>query len=67
MSIIVNTSFDVRGEPIVCNVKDTFKCFTGTNLDMLACGDFISHKEKQDSTLMSDYKKNCTRLDQRNY
>lgn len=55
--IIVNTSFNVRGEPIVCNVQDAFKCFMGTNLDMLVCGDFILYKEKQDSTLMSDYKK----------
>jgi len=55
--IIVNTSFNVRGEPIVCNVQDAFKCFMGTDLDMLVCGDFILYKEKQDSTLMSDYKK----------
>ena len=55
--IIVNTSFNVRGEPIVCNVQDAFKCFMGTDLDMLVCGDFILYKEKQDSTLMSEYKK----------
>jgi len=45
--ILVNTSFNVRGEPIVCNVKDAFKCFMKTNLDILVCEDFILHKEKQ--------------------
>ena len=55
--VLVNTSFNVRGEPIVCNVQDAFKCFMGTDLDLLVCGDFILYKENQDSTLMSEYKK----------
>ena len=54
--ILVNTSFNVRGEPIVCNVKDAFECFMGTNLDMLVCGDFILYKENQDPSLKKDYK-----------
>ena len=54
--IIVNTSFNVRGEPIVCNVQDAFKCFMGTNLDILVCGDFILYKEKQNNTSSKDYK-----------
>ena len=54
--VIVNTSFNVRGEPIVCNVKDAFECFMGTNLDLLVCGDFILYKDKQDESLRGDYK-----------
>ena len=45
--VIVNTSFNVRGEPIVCSIQDAFKCFMGTNLDILVCGDIILHKENQ--------------------
>ena len=45
--VIVNTSFNVRGEPIVCTVEDAFRCFMGTNLDMLVCENFILYKEKQ--------------------
>tara|TARA_B100000686_G_C16237204_1_gene687816 strand:- start:154 stop:669 length:516 start_codon:yes stop_codon:yes gene_type:complete len=54
--VIVNTSFNVRGEPIVCTISDAYKCFMGTNLDMLVCGDFILYKEKQDKKLIQDYK-----------
>ena len=58
--IIVNTSFNVRGEPIVCSIKDAYKCFMGTDLDMLVCGDFILYKDKQNNTLMKDYKNKFT-------
>ena len=54
--ILVNTSFNVRGEPIVCTVEDAFKCFMGTNLDILVCENFILYKEKQDSNLIASYK-----------
>jgi carbamoyltransferase len=54
--VIVNTSFNVRGEPIVCTVEDAFRCFMGTNLDMLVCENFILYKEKQNSKLEEDYK-----------
>ena len=54
--VIVNTSFNVRGEPIVCTVEDAFKCFMGTNLDMLVCENFILYKEKQNPKLEQDYK-----------
>jgi len=54
--ILVNTSFNVRGEPIVCNVSDAYRCFMGTDLDMLVCGNFILHKNKQDQKLKQDYK-----------
>ena len=54
--ILVNTSFNVRGEPIVCSVEDAFNCFMGTNLDILVCEDFILYKEKQSPDLLKDYK-----------
>ena len=54
--VIVNTSFNVRGEPIVCSIEDAYKCFMGTDLDILTCGNFILYKEKQNSKLKKDYK-----------
>jgi len=54
--VLVNTSFNVRGEPIVCSVEDAYRCFMGTNLDMLICGDFILYKDKQNKQLLTDYK-----------
>ena len=55
--VIVNTSFNIRGEPIVCNIKDAFQCFMGTDLDMLVCENIILRKETQNSELLADYKK----------
>ena len=46
--VIVNTSFNVRGEPIVCTPDDAFRCFMGTDLDCLAIGNCLLHKEDQD-------------------
>ena len=54
--ILVNTSFNVRGEPIVCTVEDAFRCFMGTDLDILVCENFILQKQEQDKTLLNDYK-----------
>ena len=54
--VLVNTSFNVRGEPIVCSVKDAFNCFMGTNLDILIIEDFILYKEEQDKSLIKNYK-----------
>ncbi len=54
--ILVNTSFNVRGEPIVCSVEDSFRCFMGTNLDILVCENFILFKKEQDKKLLKDYK-----------
>jgi carbamoyltransferase len=54
--VLVNTSFNVRGEPIVCSVKDAFNCFMGTNLDILVIEDFIMFKNQQDQSLLNDYK-----------
>lgn len=60
--VIVNTSFNVRGEPIVCTPEDAFRCFMGTNLDVLVVGNTILKKEDQDMTLAQDYK-NAFELD----
>ena len=54
--ILVNTSFNIRGEPIVCSVEDAFKCFMGTELDILVCENFILRKNEQDKTLLKNYK-----------
>ena len=54
--VLVNTSFNVRGEPIVCTIDDSYKCFMGTDLDLLVCGNFILYKEKQKSENKKDYK-----------
>ncbi len=55
--IIVNTSFNVRGEPIVCSPTDAFNCFMGTELDYLVIGNCILDKNKQNSNLKKDYAK----------
>ena len=54
--ILVNTSFNIRGEPIVCTIKDAFNCFMGTDLDILVCENYILYKEKQDKKLIKNYK-----------
>jgi len=55
-SVVVNTSFNVRGEPIVCTPEDAFKCFMGTELDVIVVGNCILRKETQDKSLIEDYK-----------
>ena len=54
--VLVNTSFNVRGEPIVCTATDAFNCFMGTDLDVLVCNNFILYKENQKKDLLKDYK-----------
>ena len=54
--VVVNTSFNVRGEPIVCSPTDAFKCFMGTELDILAIGNLLLLKEEQDKSLAENYK-----------
>lgn len=53
--ILVNTSFNVRGEPLVCSPSDSFNCFMGTDMDILAIGNFILYKDEQDISLRTDY------------
>ncbi len=52
---LVNTSFNVRGEPIVCNPEDAFKCFMGTDLDSLVIGNYFLKKEDQNEQLRISY------------
>jgi carbamoyltransferase len=54
--ILVNTSFNVRSEPIVCTPEDAFRCFMGTDIDMLVCGNAVLLKENQDPALRVDYR-----------
>ncbi|MEO9827675.1 MAG: carbamoyltransferase [Paracoccaceae bacterium] len=54
--IVVNTSFNVRGEPIVCTPQDAFRCFMGTDIEWLAIGDCVLRKEDQDSVLSRKHK-----------
>jgi len=54
--IVVNTSFNVRGEPIICTPEDAFNCFMGTEMDVLAIGNFVLRKEDQNDRLKRDYK-----------
>jgi carbamoyltransferase len=54
--VIVNTSFNVRGEPIVCTPEDAFRCFMGTEIEVLVVGNCLLKKEEQDPALKRDYK-----------
>jgi carbamoyltransferase len=54
--VLVNTSFNVRGEPIVCTPEDAFRCFMGSEIEVLVVGNCILRKEDQDPKLALDYK-----------
>ena len=54
--VIVNTSFNVRGEPLVCTPEDAFRCFMGTEIEFLVVGDCFLRKNEQDPALKLDYK-----------
>jgi carbamoyltransferase len=54
--VLVNTSFNVRGEPIVCTPEEAFRCFMGTDIEMLVVGDCVLKKEEQDPALKREYK-----------
>ena len=53
--VVVNTSFNVRGEPIVNTPSDAFNCFMGTELDILVIGNLFLDKQMQDNNLIKDY------------
>ena len=53
--IVVNTSFNVRGEPIVCTPEDAFRCFMGTELDVLVVGNCLLYKKDQNQSLKENY------------
>jgi carbamoyltransferase len=54
--VLVNTSFNVRGEPIVCTPEDAFRCFMGTDIELLAIGNCVLRKEHQDPARVRQYK-----------
>jgi carbamoyltransferase len=54
--VLVNTSFNVRGEPIVCTPEDAFRCFMGTEIETLVIGNCVLQKEEQSAALKLDYK-----------
>jgi carbamoyltransferase len=53
--VLVNTSFNVRGEPIVCTPEEAFRCFMGTDIEVLVAGDCLLVKEQQDVSLRQRY------------
>ena len=53
--VLINTSFNVRGEPIVCTPEDAFRCFMGSEIELLAVGNCILRKEQQDRRLKMNY------------
>ena len=55
--VIVNTSFNIRGEPIVCTPEDAFRCFMGTDIEVLVVGNCFLRKEDQDQKLKQDYRR----------
>jgi len=55
-SVVVNTSFNVRGEPIVCTPEDAFRCFMGTEIELLVVGNAVLSKENQSKDLFVSYK-----------
>lgn len=56
IGVLANTSFNVRGEPIVCNPLDALRCFMNTDMDVLVMGNFILEKDNQPKDLFSKYK-----------
>jgi carbamoyltransferase len=54
--VVINTSFNIRGEPIVCSAEDAFNCFMGTDLDMLVVENCVLYKDAQDEHLMTSYR-----------
>ena len=54
--MLVNTRFNVRGEPIVCTPEDAFRCFMGTDIDWLACGNCVLQKSRQTAAANTGYR-----------
>ena len=54
--VLVNTSFNVRGEPIACTPEDAFRCFMGSEIEVLVAGDCFLRKERQNPALKLDYR-----------
>ena len=56
--ILINTSFNIRGEPIICSPTDAFKCFMGTELDLLVVENYLLEKKEQKASFKTVYKEN---------
>ena len=54
--ILINTSFNIRGEPIVCTPAEAFKCFMGTEMDTLVIGNCFLKKDNQNKNLLTNYR-----------
>jgi carbamoyltransferase len=54
--VLVNTSFNVRGEPIACTPEDAFRCFMGSEIEVLVASDCLLRKERQNPALRLDYR-----------
>jgi carbamoyltransferase len=61
--LLVNTSFNVRGEPIVCTPEDAFRCFMRTEIDALVMGNFILYRDEQQHVDMDESWKKQYQLD----
>jgi carbamoyltransferase len=61
--LLVNTSFNVRGEPIVCTPHDALRCFLATDIDILVLGPFLLEKKSQPATLLQRYPRGAQTLD----
>jgi len=59
--VLVNTSFNVRGEPIVCRPADAYRCFMGTELDLLVVGPFLLKKSEQKKSVDPKFKESFER------
>ena len=56
--MVINTSFNIRNEPLVCSPDDALNCFMGTDMDALIIGDFLLLKKDQAKNLLIDYRDN---------
>ncbi len=56
--ILINTSFNIRSEPIVCSPSEAFRCLMGTDMDLLVIGNYLVYKTEQDNNLIKDYREN---------
>jgi len=61
--VIINTSFNVRGEPIVCTPRDAYRCFMATNMDVLVMENFLLHKDKQPRAAQHEIDEHLARFD----
>ena len=61
--VIVNTSFNIRGEPIVCTPENAYQCFMATNMDVLVMEDFVLHKDKQPQAVQHEIDEYLARFD----